>query len=243
MQGVGDAVGERGRRDRRDRVQAGGGQPHAVEPLSAPSEPTASPMTSPIAELLDREQERVEQRRSSGSWIASMQPITSRIAIGSLRPDSPSSVRASRRGSVEPRSTANTAAASVAATVEPSSSAGSGSRSRMNAAATAVSAAVSERPERGQDHRRAQHGPDLLEAAGEAALEQDHRHGDDARLARELEVVEVDPAQPVGADQHPEAEHEHEAGQAETARREGGRETRRQQEAGEQEELTLVQEL
>ena len=100
-----------------------------------------------------------------------------------------------------------------------------------------------ERAERGQDHRRAQHGPDLLEAAGEAALEQDHRDGDDARLARELEVVELDPAQAVGADQHPEAEHQHEAGQAETARREGGRETRRQQEAGEQEELTLVQEL
>ena len=49
--------------------------------------------------------------------------------------------------------------------------------------------------------------------------------------------------EPVGPDQHPEAEHEHEAGQAETTGREGRRETRRQQEAGEQEELTLVQEL
>ena len=170
-----------------------------------------------------------------------MQPITSRIAIGSLRPDSPSRVRAIRRGSVEPRRIANTAAASVAATVEPSSSAGSGSRSRMNAAATAVSAAVASVPSVARIIDVLQHGPDLLEAAGEAALEQDHRHGDDARLARELEVVEVDPAQPVGADQHPEAEHEHEAGQAETTGREGGRETRRQQEAGEQEELTLVQ--
>ena len=55
-----------------------------------------------------------------------MQPSTSTTAIGSLMPDSPSSVRASRRRSVEPRSTANTAAASVAATVEPSSSASSG---------------------------------------------------------------------------------------------------------------------
>ena len=172
-----------------------------------------------------------------------MQPITSRIAIGSLRPDSPSSVRASRRRSVEPRSTANTAAASVAATVEPSSSAGSGSRSRISAAATAVSAGGRERAERRQDDRRLQHGPDLLEAAGEPALEQDQRHGDDARLAGELEVVEVDPAEPVGADQHAQAQHQHEAGQAEPPRREGGRETRRQQEAGEQEELTLVQVL
>ena len=75
-----------------------------------------------------------------------MQPITSRIAIGSLTPDSPSRVRARRRRSVDPRSTANTAAASVAATVEPSSSAGSGSRSRISAAATAVSAAVASVP-------------------------------------------------------------------------------------------------
>src|SRR4051812_21849502 len=75
-----------------------------------------------------------------------MHPTTSRIATGSFMPDSPSSVRASRRGSCEPRSTANTAAASVAATVEPSSSAGSGSRSRMAAAATAVRPAVATVP-------------------------------------------------------------------------------------------------
>jgi hypothetical protein len=107
--------------------------------------PIASPTTRPI------ESSSTTSRSASagpklGSWIASMQPITSRIAIGSLRPDSPSSVRARRRRSVEPRSTANTAAASVAATVEPSSSAGSVSRSRISAAATAVSAAVASVP-------------------------------------------------------------------------------------------------
>ena len=65
-----------------------------------------------------------------------MQPMTSSTAIGSLMPDSPSSVRARRRRSVDPRSTANTAAASVAATVEPSSSASIGSRSNSALAAS-----------------------------------------------------------------------------------------------------------
>ena len=50
--------------------------------------------------------------------------------------------------------------------------------------------------------------------------------------------IQPSPSEPISM---PEAEHQHEAGQAETPRREGGRETRRQQEAGEQEELTLVQ--
>ena len=72
-----------------------------------------------------------------------MHPITSRIAIGSLTPDSPSSVRASRRRSVDPRRTANTAAASVAATVEPSISASSLVSSSISHSATiAVSPAV-----------------------------------------------------------------------------------------------------
>ena len=71
-----------------------------------------------------------------------MQPITSSTAIGSLTPDSPSSVRAIRRRSVDPRSTANTAAASVAATVEPSSSASSVQLAEQGAAASAVRPAV-----------------------------------------------------------------------------------------------------
>ena len=58
----------------------------------------------------------------SGSWIHSMKPITSSTATGSLKPASPSSVRASRRRSVEPRSSAKIAAPSVEAMIEPSSS-------------------------------------------------------------------------------------------------------------------------
>ena len=79
--------------------------------------------------------------------MISMQPITSRIAIGSLTPDSPSSVRAIQRRSVDPRSTANTAAASVAATVEPSISASQPvSSSNSHSAAIAVMPAVSSVP-------------------------------------------------------------------------------------------------
>ena len=134
VQRVGGAVGERRGGDRGDGVQARGGQPHGAQPLHA-ERADAEPDDEADAELLHRQQQRRRARPKSGFWIASMQPITSRIAIGSLMPDSPSSVRARRRRSVDPRRTANTAAASVAATVEPSSSAGSGSRSRISAAA------------------------------------------------------------------------------------------------------------
>ena len=71
-----------------------------------------------------------------------MKPSTSRIAIGSLKPDSPSSTRASLRLSVEPRSSAKIAAPSVAARTEPSSSPSSVLRSNRNAAARPSSTAV-----------------------------------------------------------------------------------------------------
>ena len=48
-----------------------------------------------------------------------MKPITSRIATGSLRPASASSVRARRFFRVDPRSSAKTAAPSVLATMPP----------------------------------------------------------------------------------------------------------------------------
>ena len=67
-----------------------------------------------------------------------MKPITSSTATGSLKPDSPSSVRASRRRSVEPRSSAKIAAPSVEATIAPSSSPSSVERSNSHAAASPV---------------------------------------------------------------------------------------------------------
>ena len=109
------------------------------------SHATASPTTKPI-ESSRATSQSASSRPNDGFWMASMQPMMSRIAIGSLMPDSPSSARASRRRSVVPRRTANTAAASVAATVEPSSMASSAVRSRIRPATTAVTAAVSTVP-------------------------------------------------------------------------------------------------
>jgi hypothetical protein len=51
-----------------------------------------------------------------------MKPITSSTAIGSLRPDSASSVRAMRRLRLDPRRTEKIAALSVVETIEPSRS-------------------------------------------------------------------------------------------------------------------------
>ncbi len=71
-----------------------------------------------------------------------MNPSTSRMATGSLNPASPSSVRASLRLRVEPRSSANTAAPSVAARIEPSSSPSSNEKPSSQLAASPVRTAV-----------------------------------------------------------------------------------------------------
>ena len=75
-----------------------------------------------------------------------MNPITSSTATGSLKPASPSSVRATLRRSVDPRSSAKIAAPSVEATIEPSSSPSSVPRSNSQTAAMPVIAAVAKVP-------------------------------------------------------------------------------------------------
>jgi hypothetical protein len=97
-----------------------------------------------------------------------------------------------------------------------------------------------QRPEGREGDRGPQHRADLVEAAGQAALEEDQRQRDDADLARELEVGEVDPARAVGADQHPEREDEHEARHPHAARGERRGQASSQQDARDQEELALV---
>src|SRR5829696_6221760 len=71
-----------------------------------------------------------------------MNPVTSSSATGSFMPDSPSSVRASRRRSRDPRSTAKIAALSVAATAEPTISPSRVERSKISAAAKPARSAV-----------------------------------------------------------------------------------------------------
>ncbi len=172
-----------------------------------------------------------------------MQPTTSSTATGSLMPDSPSRVRAIRRRRVDPRSTANTAAASVAATVEPSSSASSVSSSANTArAASPVSAAVSTVPTVASAIDTRDHRPDLRPAARQPALEQDQRQRDDRAVLRRLVVAEVDPAESVDADRHPDAEHEHQAGQPQAPGEQRRADARGQQRADRQREVPHVHE-
>ena len=170
-----------------------------------------------------------------------MKPSTSRIATGSLKPDSPSSVVASRRLSVDPRSSAKIAAPSVAASTDPSSSPSSVERSKSHAAAKPVTAAVTIVPTSARLKRRCQHGADLEQPRGQAALEEDQGQRDDPDPAREPVVVEVDPAQAVGADGHAQEEEEQQAGHAQAPRDERGEQAGGQQRAGDQDEFPVRQ--
>ena len=71
-----------------------------------------------------------------------MKPSTSSTAIGSLNPASPSRVRSRRRRRPAPRSSENTAAPSVDATIEPSSNPSSSEKSNSQEAAKPVTTAV-----------------------------------------------------------------------------------------------------
>ena len=111
-------VGARRTRARRSRATrpGRGRRSRAARARSActASQPTASAdreRRSPSC--CDEQRTACRRGRSPGCWIQSMKPSTSRTATGSLRPASPSSVRASRRRSVEPRSSAKIAAPSV----------------------------------------------------------------------------------------------------------------------------------
>jgi hypothetical protein len=83
---------------------------------------------------------------SSGCSIQAISPIVSAIAIGSLPPDSASSVRAIRRRMCVNLSVAKTAAASVEETTAPSRTASSQLRSNSTCAAAPVSTALTATP-------------------------------------------------------------------------------------------------
>ena len=103
--------------------------------------PTAAPTIAPIASSSTMRMVR-SVMPYPGLSIHSMNPMTSTTATGSFVPDSPSSIRARRRLSVDPRSSEKIAALSVAATMEPMSMPSSRSRSKIHAAANPVRIAV-----------------------------------------------------------------------------------------------------
>ncbi len=124
-----------------------------------------------------------------------MNPSTSRIATGSLNPDSASSV--SREPSPQRRATQQG---------EDRGAVGRGQdraqqqplqrwRSPSSHAATSpVTTRGHDRPQHRQRDRGPQHRADLEIAGGQAALEQDQGQGDDPDRPRQLVVAEVDPA-------------------------------------------------
>jgi hypothetical protein len=71
---------------------------------------------------------------------------------------------------------------------------------------------------------------DLAEPAPggrQPALEEDRCQCDHAHLARELGIVELDPAETVGAEQHPEPQERDQGGDARTGRTERDHDARR----------------
>ena len=168
-----------------------------------------------------------------------MNPMTSSRATGSFSPDSPSSARASRRRRRDPRRTAKIAAVSVAAIAR--------------ADDQSLEQVEVEEPGRGDpgDHGGAdradgrerdggaEHGADLVPAGGQTTLEQDQDEADRPQGPGQLGVVEVDAADALGADQHPEAEEEQQARDAyavgDLRRGEAGGE----QEAGDEDQLVV----
>jgi hypothetical protein len=152
-----------------------------------------------------------------------MKPITNRTATGSLKPASPSSVRASLRGG-DDRAQQH---ALERGEIEQPCRRETADHGR------------SERAEDRERQRRPQHRPDLLEAGGETALEQDQRECDHPNRPRQLIVVEVDPVEPVRADRHAQRKEEQEAGQADSRRKQGCANSRSEQSRRDKDQLAV----
>ena len=169
-----------------------------------------------------------------------MKPITSSSATGSFIPDSPSSERARRFSRVERRSTAKIAAESVAAIAAPTIIPSRTLRPKIQFAARPATAAVDDGADRRQRGGGAEHGADLRPARGQAALEEDQDEGDRAQRPGQLGVVELDPADPLGAGEHAEAEEEQQAGDPDPVGEQGADDAGGEQGAGDQDQLGVV---
>ena len=101
-----------------------------------------------------------------------------------------------------------------------------------------------QRGEHGADRRQrgrgAEHRADLRPARGQAALEEDQDQGDRAQRAGQLGVVELDPADALGAGQHPEAEEEQQARDPHPVGEQRAGDPGGEQGAGDQDQLGVV---
>ncbi len=142
-----------------------------------PSRPDAAPIAGLPAERRGHLPRRVPRRRPA---MSSVSAITRNTANGSLVPLSISSVDPTRLCRRRPpvRSRKNTAAASVEATIDPSSSASTGARSSTAQAATPDRGRGQRDPERREQQRRREHAAKHRQSRPQAAVEQDHGERD-----------------------------------------------------------------
>jgi hypothetical protein len=95
-------------------------------------------------------------------------------------------------------------------------------------------------PDGRERHRRAEHRRQRPQPGLQAALEQDHEQRDGADEARERVVVEVDPAETVGADRHPDAQEQDERGQPQARGDQRRHHTHGEQPAADEDEMGVA---
>ena len=171
-----------------------------------------------------------------------MNPVTSSTAIGSFIPDSPSSARARRRFRLEPRSTAKIAALSVAAIggaddqpLERGQVEEPGGR---DARRSAPSAACRRSPSRAPVFST---GRISIQPAVSPPSKRIRTQADRAQGPGQLDVVEVDAADSVAADEHPEAEEEHQTRDPHPVGDQRGGDPRSEQQTADQDQLCVGQ--
>ena len=131
------------------------------------------------------------------------------------------------------------AAPSVEEMIAPISIPSSVLRSNSQAAAKPQMTAVPSVPKIASDSEGRSTGRISSKPAVQPALEQDQRKRDHPDRARQLVVVEVDPAEPVGPDRHPEREEEQQAGQADSRRKQGCANSRSEQGRRDKDQLAV----
>ena len=101
-----------------------------------------------------------------------------------------------------------------------------------------------DRGDDGADGRQRRRGPehrsDLRPAGGQASLEQDQDEGDRPQGAGELGIVELDPADPLRAGEHAEAEEQQQAGDPDPVGEERADDAGGEQGAGDEDQLRVM---
>ena len=181
-------------RPRRRRRRAAASDPDRVEPRARQRDALHQREQQPPADDADREARRPSRRANSRTTTqalaarrdvaSSIIPIISAIPTGSFAPDSPSRIVPLRPPTSRLPSTENITAGSVGASAAPSSHEVVQLKSSSECAATATSAAVSERPDDAEHEIGYERAAEPPPPDVHAPVEQDHDQRDDRRRAR-----------------------------------------------------------